>query len=71
VAMGPTEEYLMARDPSAPSIKAAEEKLLQTMPMGRTLRADEIAQVVTFLSSSATDAVTGQTWAVNGGLTMM
>ncbi|MDZ4678148.1 MAG: SDR family oxidoreductase [Oligoflexia bacterium] len=70
VAMGPTEDYLLARDPSASSIKVTEEKLLAAMPMGRTLRADEIAQVVTFLSSPLADAVTGQTWSVNGGLTM-
>jgi 2-hydroxycyclohexanecarboxyl-CoA dehydrogenase len=70
VAMGPTEDYLLARDPQAASIKEAEGKLLQTMPMGRTLRADEIAQTVAFLSSPLADAVTGQTWAVNGGLTM-
>lgn len=70
VAMGPTEDYLIARDPQAASIKVTEEKLLQAMPMGRTLRSDEIAQVVTFLASPLADAVTGQTWAVNGGLTM-
>jgi NAD(P)-dependent dehydrogenase (short-subunit alcohol dehydrogenase family) len=70
VATGPTEEYLLARDPKAISLKATEEKLLKGLPMGRTLRADEIAQTVTFLSSSQADAVTGQTWAVNGGLTM-
>ena len=70
VAMGPTEDYLLARDPSASSIKITEEKLMQAMPMGRTLRADEIAQVIAFLSSSGADAITGQTVAVNGGLTM-
>jgi 2-hydroxycyclohexanecarboxyl-CoA dehydrogenase len=70
VAMGPTEDYLLARDPKAVSIKVAEEKLLAVMPMGRTLRADEISQAVAFLASSHADAVTGQTWAVNGGLTM-
>jgi 2-hydroxycyclohexanecarboxyl-CoA dehydrogenase len=70
VAMGPTEDYLLARDPSASSIKEAEEKLLSSMPMARMIRADEIARTITFLASSQSDAVTGQTWAVNGGLTM-
>lgn len=70
VAMGPTEDYLLDRNPQAVSIKAAEDKLMEAMPMGRTLRGDEIAQVVTFLASPQADAVTGQTWAVNGGLTM-
>ncbi|MCC6278260.1 MAG: SDR family oxidoreductase [Oligoflexia bacterium] len=71
VSIGPTEDYLLSRDPGASSIKVAEEKLMAAMPMGRTLRADEVAQVVGFLASPSADAVTGQTWAVNGGLTMM
>lgn len=70
VAMGPTEDYLITRDPNASSIKITEEKLLAAMPMGRTLNADEIAQTICFLASPLSDAVTGQTWAVNGGLTM-
>jgi NAD(P)-dependent dehydrogenase (short-subunit alcohol dehydrogenase family) len=43
---------------------------MQAMPMGRTLRAEEMAQVIIFLASPHADAVTGQTWAANGGLTM-
>jgi 2-hydroxycyclohexanecarboxyl-CoA dehydrogenase len=70
VAMGPTEDYLLARDPAAESIKVAEEKLTLSMPMARMIKPDEIARAITFLASSQSDAVTGQTWAVNGGLTM-
>jgi NAD(P)-dependent dehydrogenase (short-subunit alcohol dehydrogenase family) len=70
VAMGPTEDYLLARDPQASSIKTTEAKLLAAMPMGRTLQAFEIAQVIAFLSSPESDAITGQCLAVNGGLTM-
>ncbi len=70
VAMGPTEDYLISRDPQAGSIRQAEVKLKDVIPMGRVLRGEEITQTIVFLSSSAADAVTGQTWAVNGGLTM-
>jgi 3-oxoacyl-[acyl-carrier protein] reductase len=68
ISIGPTEDYLLSRDPKAISIKKAEEKLLQSLPLGRTLRASEIADTIVFLASSGADAVTGQTWSVNGGM---
>jgi len=71
VATGPTEDYLLTREPKETSLKKAEEKFLQFLPLGRTPRASEVAEVIAFLSSSSADAVTGQTWAVNGGLTMI
>jgi NAD(P)-dependent dehydrogenase (short-subunit alcohol dehydrogenase family) len=70
VSVGPTEDYLLSRDPNASSIKAAEEKLMAAMPMGRAMKADDASHLVCFLASALSDAVTGQTWAVNGGLTM-
>lgn len=70
VSLGPTEDYLLNRDPSASSIKQAEEKLKLVMPNGKILRGEEISHTIAFLASSQADAVTGQTWAVNGGLTM-
>ena len=59
--------YLPAPDPQSSSIKPPESNLLAAMPMGRTLQAFEIAQVIAFLSSPESDAITGQCIAVNGG----
>lgn len=71
VATGPTEDYLLSREPKETSLKKAEEKFLPLLPLGRTPRANEVAEVIAFLSSAGADTVTGQTWAVNGGLTMV
>jgi 2-hydroxycyclohexanecarboxyl-CoA dehydrogenase len=68
VLAGPTEDYLLSRDPKAVSIKTVEEKLLKRLPPGRTLRATEVAETIAFLSSSGADAVSGQTWSVNAGM---
>lgn len=70
VSLGPTEEYLIARDPKAESIKAVEEQLSKAIPMARTLKAREVVEAVSFLCTPGSDAITGQTIAVNGGLTM-
>lgn len=40
------------------------------VPLGRLGHPDEIARTVCFLASDETAYVTGQTWAVNGGLDM-
>ncbi len=41
------------------------------IPLKRTAKPDEIASVVTFLASSASDYITGQTICVDGGLTLL
>lgn len=48
----------------------AREAMLQTIPLGRTGRADEIAAAVVFLCSDEASYVTGQTLRVNGGMYM-
>lgn len=46
------------------------EKLLASIPLGRTGRADEIAAAIVFLASDEAGYVTGQTLRVNGGMYM-
>lgn len=40
------------------------------VPLNRLGRADEVARVVEFLSADASSYITGQVWAVNGGMDM-
>ncbi|WP_420955026.1 SDR family oxidoreductase [Burkholderia gladioli] len=49
---------------------AARAAFVARQPMGRIARADEIAPIVTFLASDDAAFVTGQTYSVNGGMTI-
>ncbi|WP_057895963.1 acetoin reductase [Liquorilactobacillus oeni] len=40
---------------------------ISTIPLGRTVKPNDIANIVDFLASSAADFITGQTYAVDGG----
>lgn len=64
VAPGPTSTDLF--------LKGKSEELLKTIagfnPQGRIGQPEEVAEVVAFLSSSASSWVTGQTLMVNGGM---
>ena len=46
------------------------ETALATIPLGRWAQPEEVANVVAFLSSDAAAYITGQTLAVDGGMTM-
>src|SRR6201991_4281819 len=46
------------------------ENIRSQVPLNRLGRADEIARVVEFLASDASSYITGQVWAVNGGMDM-
>lgn len=47
----------------------ARQALMESLPMGRVGRAEELASVVTFLASDEASYITGQTLVVDGGLT--
>ncbi|HEY0206978.1 MAG TPA: SDR family NAD(P)-dependent oxidoreductase [Acetobacteraceae bacterium] len=49
---------------------AKREKSMAAIPWHRPGRAEEIAGLAVFLASDAADYVTGQTWVMDGGLTM-
>jgi acetoacetyl-CoA reductase/3-oxoacyl-[acyl-carrier protein] reductase len=46
------------------------ERLRSQIPVGRIGRPEEIARVVAFLADDESSYITGQVWAVNGGLDM-
>jgi acetoacetyl-CoA reductase/3-oxoacyl-[acyl-carrier protein] reductase len=46
------------------------EKITKQIPLGRFGRPEEIARVVHFLAADASVYITGQVWAVNGGMDM-
>lgn len=46
------------------------ERLRGQIPLGRLGRPEEIARVVAFLAADESSYITGQIWAVNGGLDM-
>lgn len=70
LAVGPTEEYLLMRDPQASSIHHAQQELIKSIPQAKMTMPDDISGVVAFLASPAASAITGQTIVASGGLTM-
>jgi NAD(P)-dependent dehydrogenase (short-subunit alcohol dehydrogenase family) len=46
------------------------DRLVGQIPCGRLVRAEEIARVVQLLAADASSYITGQVWAVNGGMDM-
>jgi NAD(P)-dependent dehydrogenase (short-subunit alcohol dehydrogenase family) len=46
------------------------EKILSQIPLGRLGKPEEVARVVHFLAADASSYITGQVWAMNGGMDM-
>jgi NAD(P)-dependent dehydrogenase (short-subunit alcohol dehydrogenase family) len=59
---------------STEMVEAVPEKVLDKLraeiPLGRLGRPEEVARVVHFIASDASSYITGQVWAVNGGMDM-
>lgn len=68
LSIGVTEEFLLRRHPQATSIKLALEELHKVLPHARLVDTTAVANVVAFLSSPLSSAITGQTIAANAGL---
>jgi 3-oxoacyl-[acyl-carrier protein] reductase len=59
---------MIETDMSLPIRQRAAGKLLERIPARRFGRADEVANLVAFLASDASDYIVGQAIAVDGGL---
>lgn len=46
------------------------ERIIESVPVGRLARPEEIGRVVHFLAADASSYITGQVWSVNGGINM-
>lgn len=70
VSMGVTEDILMAQPAGAPpmTMQAAAVELAKTFPGAAPMDSERIANLVAFLASPLSSGITGQTIAVNQGL---
>ncbi|BCS55041.1 SDR family NAD(P)-dependent oxidoreductase [Geobacter sp. SVR] len=66
VAPGPIETGMLDRFTGTQERKAA---LTETVPLGRTGRPEEVAQIIVFLSSDKASFITGGSYLVDGGMT--
>ncbi len=74
VSPGPTESPIHAKSARGLAPEVLQEMGRATMsrvPLGRLARADEVAEAVLFLASSASSFILGQELAVDGGLTAL
>jgi len=60
----------VATDMVAAVPEKALERIKEQIPLGRLARPEEIARAVCFLAADESSYITGQIWAINGGLDM-
>jgi acetoacetyl-CoA reductase/3-oxoacyl-[acyl-carrier protein] reductase len=60
----------VATDMLAAVPEKAMERIREQIPLGRLAQPDEIARAVAFLAADESSYITGQIWAINGGLDM-
>ncbi|GAC1409005.1 MAG: hypothetical protein NVSMB65_22190 [Chloroflexota bacterium] len=65
VAPGYTETEMLGTVP-----ERVIERLVESIPVGRLARPEEIGRVVHFLAADASSYITGQVWSINGGINM-
>jgi NAD(P)-dependent dehydrogenase (short-subunit alcohol dehydrogenase family) len=65
VAPGYTETEMLGTVP-----EKVIERIVESVPVGRLARPEEIGRVVHFLAADASSYITGQVWSVNGGINM-
>lgn len=71
VALGLTEEFLLAQHKEDLNIQAAQDKLKQELPRATMSEPERMANVVAFLASPLGAGVTGQTIAASQGLSLL
>ncbi len=71
VATGVSEEFLLNQNPEMKSLQTALEHAQKKLPDAQLMDSERIANLVAFLVSPLGSGITGQTIAVNQGLSMM
>lgn len=59
-SLSPTEEYLLERDSTNPSIQLAYQQLLKVVPSAKIANPEDIAEAISFLVSAQASSITGQ-----------
>ncbi len=71
VASGLSEEFLLGMNPDTKSLQASLEIAQKKLPDAQLMDSERIANLVAFLASPLGSGITGQTIAVNQGMSMM
>ena len=58
----------MGREMGVSDAEALRQTMLKRAPLGRMIRADEVAQLAVYLASPESDAMTGQAVTLSGGM---
>ena len=70
IAIPPSEDYLLEREPQSSSIRETQDLLLKQIPHAKLTNPDEVSEVAAFLASPLSSSITGQVLGASGGLHM-